>query len=58
MWRNLVRLSKTNDLPFARSTFYKWHCLNKYPNLFVKIAGSLFVDLAALDRIVEEGRKK
>lgn len=55
---NILRVSKANDrdLPFRTSTFYKWHHCNRYPHLFVKIGKSLFVDLDALDRLIEQGR--
>ncbi len=41
---------------FARSTFYKWRTLKKFPNLFTKIGGAVFVDLAELDKLAEAGR--
>lgn len=43
---------------FARSTFYKWRCLKKFPNLFCKIGGALFVDLNELEALAEAGRGK
>jgi hypothetical protein len=58
MIRNLIRLSKANDLPFARSTLYKWHHMKKFQNIFVKISGALFVDLNELNRIIEQGKGK
>ena len=53
---NLVRVSKAISLPIARSTLYKWKHLGKFPQLFRKIGGMLFVDLDALDRVIEESR--
>lgn len=53
---NLVRVSKIDSLPVARSTLYKWRHLGKFPQLFVKFAGMLFVDLDALDKAMEAGR--
>jgi len=58
---NLVRLSKINtikDFPFRSSTLYKWHARRKYPELFTKIGGSVFVVLRILDEIVEKNRGK
>ena len=55
---NLVRLSKANCLPLSKGTFYKWHHLKKYPQIFVKLGGALFIDLDALQKLVETGRQK
>ncbi len=54
--QNLVRVSKAADLPFKPSTFYKWHHVKKYPEIFIKFSGALFVDLAALERVMEKAR--
>jgi hypothetical protein len=56
--QNLVRVSKANEknLPFKPATFYKWHHLKKFPELFVRISGSLFVDLDRLAALIEQGR--
>lgn len=55
---NLIRLSKAlpHHLPLEKSTLYKWHHLKKFPKLFIKLGGALFVDLNALQAIIEEGR--
>jgi len=53
---NLCRISKADDLPFKKSTFYKWVHLRKNPQIFVKIGGALFVDLKALEELIEAGR--
>lgn len=55
---NLLRLSKVKpgELPIEKSTAYKWHHLKKFPKLFVKLGGALFVDLNALQEIIEAGR--
>jgi hypothetical protein len=55
---NLVRLSKAAPytLPLAKSTFYKWNHLGKFPKLFVKLGGALFVDLNVLQQIIDQGR--
>jgi len=56
----LLRLSKAaeNELPFAKRTFYKWHHLRRYPEIFRTMGRTLFVDLEALDGILEGGRQK
>jgi hypothetical protein len=56
MKNNLIRLSKADSLPLCKSTLYKWKHLGKFPQLFVKLGGALFVDLNALDEIIEAGR--
>jgi len=43
---------------FKRPTLYKWAHLNKFPGLFVKISGRLFVDEDVFNRIIEQGRQK
>jgi hypothetical protein len=58
MDRKLVRVAKAEGLIFARSTLYKFHHLNKYPKLFIKVGGGLFIDLDELDHIIEQGRGK
>jgi hypothetical protein len=58
--QNLIRVSKMKDLPiklpYEPQTFYKWFHLGKYPEIFVKFGGGLFVDLDALDRVLEKAR--
>lgn len=53
---NLVRVSKADNLPFKKQTFYKWYHLKKHPEIFVKFSGALFVDLDALRKVMEAGR--
>ncbi len=61
MKRNLLRISKiskVDNLPVEQSTLYKWKHLKKYPSLFVKLGGALFVDMDVLDQIIEAARIK
>jgi hypothetical protein len=57
---NLLRVSQIepNDprVPFAKSSCYKFHHLNRYPGLFVKLGGALYVDLHFLETVIEKGR--
>lgn len=55
---NLIRLSKAapGTLPLTKATLYKWKHLGKFPKMFVKIGGALFVDLNKLREIIEAGR--
>jgi hypothetical protein len=57
--QNLVRLCKANEakLPIKASTMYKWHSIGRYSSIFRKIGGFLFVDLKALEALIESGGK-
>lgn len=57
--QNLVRVSKAKreDLPIAPATLYKWHHLKRYPEIFRKFGGFLFVDKEALKVAIESGPK-
>jgi hypothetical protein len=57
---NLIRVSKAkeHDLPVKSSTLYKWKHKKKYPEIFIKVGGFLFVDLDALEQLFESGRQK
>jgi hypothetical protein len=56
--QNLIRLSKVTpgSLPLQRATLYKWKHTKKFPHLFVKLGGAVFVDLDKLKEIIEAGR--
>lgn len=58
--KHLVRISKANEqgLPIKRSTLYKWKHIKKYPHLFIKLGGAVFVDLDKLNELLEAGRQK
>jgi hypothetical protein len=61
MTKSLVRLSRVGlieNFPVRPSTLYKWHHIRKYPGLFVKLGGAVFVDLDVLGQILEAGRQK
>jgi hypothetical protein len=53
--QNLIRVSKAKreELPIAPATLYKWHYLKRYPEIFRKFGGFLFVDLKALEALIE-----
>lgn len=56
---HLVRLCNVNKdprIPFKASTLYKWRHLNRFPGLFLKVAGAVFIDLDRLGAIAEAGR--
>jgi hypothetical protein len=57
--QDLVRVCKARerDLPFSPATLYKWHSIGRYSFIFRKISGFLFVDLKALEALIESGSK-
>lgn len=59
MKKNLVPVAtwEQRQPHFKRPTLYKWQHLQKFPGLFVKIAGRLFVDEDVFNRIIEQGRQ-
>ena len=58
--KNLVRIARANEhgLPLKRSTLYKWLHIKKYPQMFIKLGGAVFVDLDKMNEILEAGRQK
>jgi hypothetical protein len=58
----LVRVSRANDDPrclFRATTLYRWHTQGRMPELFVKIAGTLFVKANVLrEKAIEGGNSK
>jgi hypothetical protein len=52
---NLIRVNKIDksNSPFARATYYKWFHLGKYPEIFRKFGGSLFVNLTELEKLIQ-----
>ncbi|HYA42027.1 MAG TPA: hypothetical protein VEF34_12030 [Syntrophobacteraceae bacterium] len=58
---NLLRVSKvdeTPDFPLRKSTCYKWIHLKKFPQLFIKIGGTQYVNLDQLDAVIRKGGTK
>ena len=55
----IIRVSKIDDdkSPFKKATLYKLNHRKRYPGLFIKVDGALFIDLDRLDAILEDGRK-
>ncbi len=56
--KKLVRVSKSRekDLPVAPATLYKWHHLKKYPEIFKKFGGFLFIDIDALEAVINQAK--
>jgi hypothetical protein len=59
---NLVPVAKINkvipDFPVARATLYKWRTQKIHPDMFVRFAGRVFVDMDKYEKIQEAGRGK
>lgn len=59
---NFCRISdaKILNLPFKSSTFYKWHRNGQYPQIFVKVGHSVFINLKELQNLfnVKESQNK
>jgi len=53
---NVVRVSQWTHPGIAKSTLYKHRHARKYPKLFIKFGGSLFVDLDVFNELLEAGR--
>ncbi|GAB6886976.1 hypothetical protein JCM13304A_04740 [Desulfothermus okinawensis JCM 13304] len=59
--RRYVRISQLpKDFPIKPGTLYIWRHTGRYPQLFSKIGGALFIDLQEWEKMVEErkGRNK
>lgn len=61
--RNLIRLTQVETDPrtmhlFKRSTYYGWFHRRKHSEIFVKIGGTVFIDVDRLDQLIEKGRGK
>jgi hypothetical protein len=44
------------EFPYKPATMYRWHHVGKFPEIFLKFNGTLFVDLEALYRLIDAGR--
>ncbi len=49
---------KANGIHFKKSTLYFWHHKRKYPELFVKIGGRVFVDSDEFFKLAEKTKEK
>lgn len=46
--------AETGTLPISRHTAYKWHSMQRYPRLIVKVAGKLFFDQGEWQRMCQD----
>jgi hypothetical protein len=44
------------EFPYKPATMYHWHHVGKFPEIFLKFNGILFVDIGALYQLIEAGR--
>ncbi len=54
-----IRVSKIEEIegfPFKKSTLYKWRHCQKYPEIFVQLGRSLFIDLEKFWELIESHR--
>ncbi len=57
-----MQLTRIKDVAsrysMSPSTFYRWHCYGKFPQLFASIGKSLFVNEAELKKLAKEDSVK
>jgi hypothetical protein len=59
LFENLCPISKApKKTQFAEKTLRNWRCQGRFPNLFVKIGGKVFVDLLEFENIIRDQKKK
>lgn len=55
---NLVRITEANEhIDFSVKTLRNWRCSGKYPQLFRKVGGKVFIDLEEFDKIIEQDKQ-
>ncbi len=57
--RRLVRIQDTAKIPgfpLAIATLYAWRTRRRHPEIFTTVGRSVFVDLDAMDNLIERGR--
>ena len=58
-FENLVPIPEASEKTLiAEKTLRNWRCQGRYPQLFVKIGGKVFIDLGEFKNIVQEQKKK
>ena len=52
---NFCRISDAQNLnlPFKSSTFYKWHRTGQFPQIFVKVGRSVFINIKKLQDLFD-----
>jgi len=59
MFENIIPISDVpNKIPIAEKTLRNWRYNGKYPQIFVKLGGKVFVDLKELAAIITKQQEK
>ncbi len=57
-----MQLSRIKDVAsrysMSPSTFYRWHCYGKFPQLFARIGKVLFIDESELRRMAKKSKEE
>ena len=53
IFENMVHIAKAPDyIPIAEKTLRNWRSQGKYPQIFVKLGGKVFVDIQEFEKIL------
>ncbi len=55
-WVQVSKLDETPGSPIRTSTGYKWHHCKRFPELFRRVGGKLFLDMDKLFEMAEAGK--
>ena len=55
-WVRVSDLSKTPGSPIKSATGYKWHHVGRFPEIFRRVGGKVFVDMDRLYELAEAGK--
>lgn len=59
MFENIIPIADVPDvIPIAEKTLRNWRYNGRYPQIFIKIGGKVFVDLKELAEIITAQQKK
>lgn len=59
MFDNIMPIADVpKKIPIAEKTLRNWRYQGKYPQLFLKLGGKVFVDLDELAKLIAEQQKK
>lgn len=55
-WVQISKLNTTPGSPIRTATAYKWSHVNRFPEIFRRVGGKLFVDMDRLFELAEAGK--
>jgi len=55
-WIHVARLNETPGSPIRTSTAYKWAHIRRFPEIFRRVGGKLFIDMDKLFELAEAGK--